>query len=59
MAETHLSRLPNIGPKLRGKVWLEAMRIAEAHDHTRDVHKRRVLQAQFDALLVLIKGARS
>jgi hypothetical protein len=58
MAETHISRLPNIGPRLKRQVWLEAMKVAREHDICRDVHRKRVLQAQFDALLELIKGSR-
>jgi hypothetical protein len=57
MAETTLLRLPaiKIGPKLRCKVWLKALEIAREHDHCRDVHRKRVLQSQFDCLLELIR----
>jgi hypothetical protein len=58
MAETILSRIPaiQIGPKLKRQLWLEALKIAREHDHCRDVHEKRQLQSQFDALLALIKG---
>jgi hypothetical protein len=60
MAETTLSRLPTIqiGPKLKSQLWLEAMKIAREHDHCRDVHEKRLLQSQFDALIALVRGAR-
>jgi hypothetical protein len=59
MAETALSRLPaiRVGPKLKRQLWLEAMKIAREQDQCRDVHKKRLLQAQFDALLALVQGA--
>jgi hypothetical protein len=46
-----------IGPKLKKQLWLETMKIARAHEDCRDVHEKRRLQSQFDALLSLIKGA--
>ena len=46
-----------IGPKLKQQLWLEALKIASEHDHCRDVHEKRRLQSQFDALLSLFRGA--
>jgi hypothetical protein len=60
MADINLSRdLPpiQIGPKLKQQIWLEALKIAREHEHCRDVHEKRRLQSQFDALLVLFRGA--
>jgi hypothetical protein len=60
MADTNLSRdLPiiQIGPKLKRQIWLEALKIAREHEHCRDVHEKRRLQSQFDALLALVQGA--
>jgi hypothetical protein len=56
MAETALSRdLPaiQIGPKLKRQLWLEALKIAREHEHCRDVHEKRRLQSQFDAIFEL------
>jgi hypothetical protein len=46
-----------IGPKLKRQIWLEALKIAREHEHCRDVHEKRRLQSQFDALLALVQGA--
>ena len=61
MANTNLSRdlpLIQIGPKLKTQLWLEALKVAREHEACRDVHERRRLQSQFEALLALVQEAR-
>jgi hypothetical protein len=46
-----------IGPRLRAKLWAEAIELAAEYERTTDHHRRQKLQAQFDAMLELLTAA--